>query len=171
MQCSHQPLCINWFVGQAYIMLVLVWFVFYFCFFEFVFLVFVFLCLCVVFFPLVVCRSLRASFLSFFHPSCPSIPFCFSAAMVALLRLWRHVCTGIHTFCSLCVRRVGVGVVTHSVLVGAAMGMLYLAVEYGRHTFCSLRERVCGGGHVSSTTPLGHLCWRGYRCAFLVFVA
>ena len=42
---------------------------------------------------------------------------------------------------------------------------------YGRHTFCSLCKRVCGGGRVLSATPLGYLCWRGYRCAFLVCVA
>ena len=37
----------------------------------------------------------RAFFLSFFHPSSPFTPFHFSVAMVVLLCLLRHVCTGI----------------------------------------------------------------------------
>ena len=66
------------------LLLVHVWFVF-----------FLSLCLRVFLFLLVVCGSLRAFFISFFHPFPPFIPFFFSAAVVALLRLWRHVCTGI----------------------------------------------------------------------------
>ena len=46
-----------------------------------------FLFLCVLYFPLVVCCSVRAFFVSFFHPSCPFIPFCFSVVVVALLCL------------------------------------------------------------------------------------
>ena len=52
---------------------------FVFCFFSF---------LCALYLPLVVCGSLRAFFVSFFHPSCPFIPCCFSAVMVALLCWW-----------------------------------------------------------------------------------
>ena len=51
--------------------------------------------LCVLYFPLVLYDPLRAFILSFFHPSCPCIPFGFSAAIVVLLCLRRHVCTGI----------------------------------------------------------------------------
>ena len=55
----------------------------------------VFLFLCVLYFPLVVCGPLRAFFTSFFHPSCPFIPFCFSAMVVVLLCLRQLACTGI----------------------------------------------------------------------------
>ena len=53
-------------------------------------LFFGFLFLAVLYFPLFVCGSLRALFISFFHPSpsCPFIPCCFSAVMMALLCLW-----------------------------------------------------------------------------------
>ena len=44
--------------------------------------------LCVLYFPLVVCGSLCAFFVSFFHPSCPFIPCCLSVSTVALLCLW-----------------------------------------------------------------------------------
>ena len=49
---------------------------------------FCFLFLCVLYFPLLVCGTLRAFFISFCRPSCPFIPCCFSAVMVASLCLW-----------------------------------------------------------------------------------
>ena len=64
------------------LLLVHVWF---FCFFF----------LFALYFTLVVCGPLRAFLISFVHPSCPFIPFSFSAAVAVLLCLRQLACTGI----------------------------------------------------------------------------
>ena len=153
------------------LLLVLVWFVFCFCFFRFVFL---FLCLCVgvccsllgcVWFPSCVLLFILSAFVSL-HTI---LPFRGGGGLVALVA----ACMYGHTFRSLCVRRVGVGIITRLlVLVGAAIVLFYLAAaytrEYWRHTLCSLCKLACGAGHNFPATPLGHLCWCGYRCALSV---
>ena len=94
---------------------------------------------------------------------------------VAFPRRWWSCCAcgGLHVrayplfpMCAAC------GGVDARVLEVVVCGSLLASLLCVRgHTFCSLCQQACGGAHVFPASPLGYLCWRGYRCAFLFFVA